>query len=232
MEKRVFIFVALLTIFLSGCITLEVTEIISRDGESQVTIKYDMRQLVAMMAEMSEEEAETDFCKDFEQREGSKIIDANCTSQNGLITITGKIIHTNQEFESQTNILRNRYIYYVSRGMAFVDEMGEEDAGGSFQGNQYLKSMGAKFTYKVEMPVKITSATHGVIDKNTLTIDLFEMSENEEIRIIAEEYNYVAIGVILAILVLMLLGLILVLRGKSKQEKIEMPIETQESYKI
>ena len=215
MNVKVFI-IALFVVLLSGCITIEVHEKISASGESDVTVQYDMRALLEMMRGFSEDDARDSFCENF-STEDSGLTNAVCSDDDGLITIMGKVRHGPEEFSMQTSLKGKVYTYNVSMGMAFIDELGEDDAQGGFQGNSYMKSVGVSLTYKVDMPARIKSSTHGTISGSTVTLDLLEISPQEEIIIVAEKSS---IGVLIiagtALLAIILLAAAIIYNKKGK----------------
>ncbi|MFT4309636.1 MAG: LPXTG cell wall anchor domain-containing protein [Candidatus Woesearchaeota archaeon] len=181
--KKGIIVLAVMAVLLSGCISFDVTEVISTTGESSVTLIYDIRALMEMM---EEEESESTFCEEF-LADPRSFMNPTCQDDDGLITIIGTVQHDAESFTSSSEGGVTEYTYYLSRGMKFLDEHGEDDVEEGFQGDFGLKEMGVTFDYTVEMPGELVSTTHGNIEGNRVHVNILEVDSDEEIVIVSRQ---------------------------------------------
>jgi hypothetical protein len=210
-------------VLFSGCFKININQEFNTDGSSNMSIVYDMSAMVSMMRGMSESmggnETQEDLCADFETPENSSLEFVCTSTPQGIVTLTSQLTpEYTPSFKVESSFMKTTYTYDVndvfivlSNSSDNPEQQLDKDSIAEMK-NQDFSAMGAvapTMTYKITMPAPITSAGVGTIEGNTVTIDLFNVTDAESTLIVAEKTNrmlyYIGAGVLALIVVLLII---------------------------
>jgi hypothetical protein len=259
MEKKKLILAifVIFAIFLSGCYSLTVEQSINEDGSMDIKIIYDLSAMMDMASSMgdigdnSTEDSSQEFlsvCDNFSISD-SIMTDATCSATEGFImTISGKVpAERNTAFKKDGG----NYIYNAKDVYNYIPDLNMEDAeSDTALSDQTLTDdsidelsdakdmLNIGLTYVLTMPAEITESDLGTIEGNTVTMDMFEMTEMDEIIVTAKAPGFnlfgfgiyeLAIGGIVLALIIVVLVILLMKHGHHGPSQTDLTSSVKES---
>ena len=245
----VYLFLALVILFFSGCIDVEIEQELREDGSSDVVIKYDFSGIISSLIGLSEglQSEETnefdgmmdELCEDGGDFEHVKEFGFDCSvTEDGVLVLRGEWQVTSEFFEVKKGLSKITYTYNPSGVSELFDKLNTPINSGEFYADDssedfvdtlpQLKRVGGEITYTVTMPANIEFSDIGVVSENRVIIDVFDFRGRESVVIVASKVNpliyYVgaSAGVVLLVLVIMI---IVNIRRKSRIRSISSPSE-------
>lgn len=216
-----------LLVGMSGCINIEANQKINSDGSSEIELIYDFSVLESSTDEFggtTDEQQNEDMiqtCEDFAENTTWK--NAECISEDGKITLRGEVMLNSSYFEVEKSIpcITYRYdatdINNIIEDASIGGEQGQNLADDSIGDMKSMAEMfGIKMTYTLEMPGEIVNADIGDIKDNKVTINMFDLPDDEPVYIESRELNTYGILVVTCILGVMLLVCLYVVMRKKK----------------
>ena len=191
-----------LVISMSGCINIDVKQIIEKDGMSEITIEYNMSGMLDMIPEEDMDEAQENFLLN------TTWDNAECEFVDGILIMTGSLDVSDvlevTETDSGTLYKYDAKNVYNIFNEAADDEnsISDETMGDSELGEQ----MGISYTFTLTMPGEITNSTVGVIDGNTVVIDMFDLPDHEHAYVESKEDKKSVSGIGAIICIVIILG--------------------------
>jgi hypothetical protein len=176
METRsLFLVLGLAALLLSGCISIDYTQKLDRDGNSVMTETIDMSVLLSAGSQYaSASDQLSGICVNITKGE----TDVNCTYRDGVINVSKvMLLRENQynfskssEFPYTVYTLEIRKLPELIKSDSLSSNAGSDTqtdsdfkASSAKLGATTLKTAGASLTYSVEMPGDIISAENGEI---------------------------------------------------------------------
>lgn len=206
MDKRILLVGFLIALILvSGCIKLDVREAISETGQSDVSMKIDMSAIPTMPGQEVE-----DPCKQMEEGE-SPLTSIECTYEDKIVTITGKLDRSDSEALSIKN---GTYKLDVKKawgeltaGSAQAEQMPQDEAA-----IKQAKAMGIEFNYYVKLPGKMTAQKGGEIQEDGFVkFDLMDLPEGASVESTVSQLDLTTILIIAGIIIVVLVIVLIVL---------------------
>ncbi len=204
LKKRLYLPLAfVLLLVLSGCYEMEARKQIMSDGSANVEINYDFTAMVDMIGQMPDEEFNgdppedfSDFCDDFNP-ESVNMVGAQCIVDGYKVTIRGSLpegsINLVSDADTYSYAIKDVYSFLnridadpngLANGFDDEEDMGFDD--GSTFSDEELREMGAmapmmnlRMTYIIEMEGEIVSSDVGQINRNVVTINMFDLPNVE-----------------------------------------------------
>jgi len=197
----------LFALFLSGCISIDYTQKVDRDGNSVMTENVDLSALLSMNKDFASSESQLSGACENITKNGTV---SQCSYDSGVMTITKSVKASDNLyiFNKTSEFPYTVYTLEVRRVPQIVSSEGLSSGAGSAPqvdsdfkdpssklGAATLKAAGASMTYSVEMPGDIISAQDGeiVVDsygKKTAKFDVLDlMSEGEYLVVKSKELD-------------------------------------------
>jgi hypothetical protein len=196
METRsIIIVLGLFALFLSGCVSINYTQKVDRDGNSVMTENVDLSALLSLNKDFASSESQLSGACDNITKNGSV---SQCSYASGVMTITKSVKASDNLyiFNKSSEFPYTIYTLEVRRVPQIVSSEGLSSGAGSAPqvdsdfkdpsaklGATTLRAAGASMTYAVEMPGEITSADNGevVVDssgKKTARFNVLDLMED------------------------------------------------------
>ncbi|WP_409275828.1 LppM family (lipo)protein [Neobacillus sp. SCS-31] len=226
MKNKIFLSI-LLILLLSGCVKMDNTLIINKDGSSDFTMIYGIdSQLYS--SEMGAPESMDEFKSDAE-KSGFKVvtykdkeftglkISKHFESYKDIKFVNNSESKMNFKVNEQKGFFKNKYAVeavYDLRGMS--DEMGDGSEGFDEQIlNSILGKMDLKFTLKLPVKSGDNNASNVSDEGKTLTWDLLP-DKNNELKVQFEKVNTLNIVLLAVGIVVALISTLIVIFKKRK----------------
>lgn len=228
MQFRTIITLGLLALFLFGCVSIDYTQKVGRDGNSVITQKIDMSALLAYEKQSgSAGSGLSSMCANVTRGQP----DVNCTYSDGVIILTKMVKATDglYTFTKTSEFPNNIYTLELRRLPELVES--EDLPSGGMSGDvataadfksasaksaaTSLKTIGASISYTVDMPGEIVSAENGKIEveadgKKVAKYDVLQlMTDGKYIIVKSSEFDIMTVGLVAGGIVL-LVGAIVV----------------------
>ncbi len=233
MKRRVLFSLAILLFLLSGCIKIHMDQVVLPNGDSDVTITYDFSPMMGLAAAQMNESNMTNgsmdmgmampSCEDMDSDELA-LLDRQCTvTDDNKMIITGRLPKEESAVIVTNGIPYKTYEIDVAKAKGLAGDSDDLNAGappGADGSADMLKMMGMEFTYTLTMPGTISAAAIGEVDGNTVTIDLLEVEEGEQLHVTSRTLNLMPTAAIGGgvLLVIIILFVLLAKHGKRKRE--------------
>lgn len=196
METRsLFLAIGFAALFLFGCISIDYTQKLDRDGNSVITETIDLSALLSAGSQYaSASDSLSGVCLNITKGE----TDMNCTYSDGVINVSKPILLSDNqysfskssEFPYTVYTLELRKLPEIIKSDGLSSNSGSDSQTDSdFKdpsaklGASTLRTAGASLTYAVEMPGELISADNGEIvtdpsGKKTARYDVLDMMED------------------------------------------------------
>lgn len=191
-----------LVIIMSGCINIDIKQTIEKDGMSEITIEYNVSGMLDMIPEEDMDEAQKNFLSN------TTWDNAECEFVDGILIMTGSLDVSDvlEVTETDSGTLYKydaKNVYNI-----FNDAAGDENSISDETMNDSAlgEQMGISYTFTLTMPGEITNSTVGVIDGNTVVIDMFDLPDHEHAYVESKEDNKLVSGVGAFICIVIILG--------------------------
>jgi hypothetical protein len=251
MQKQAAILAVALILLLSGCVSVDYTHKVERNGDSVLSTKIDMSAITKLAAGMNASkgsETDLEFAKvcDDAKKQNSNI---TCTYASGIITLSGPLKNDGKQYAFSTDrgLTTVRYTLTLEKLPEIVSGLGQNLSGAA--GGQAVQQPqeSLKFTdpkaaqqakqsaslmkiaYTVEMPGKIVQAEGAdVVSGSSAKFDVLKMMENSQnIVVVSEEADYTELGYLVAV-VLVLGGIFMLFRMRQQGKKLPIPTSMAE----
>ncbi|MFH0884715.1 MAG: hypothetical protein V1861_03325 [Candidatus Micrarchaeota archaeon] len=226
MESRfVLLALGLAVLLFSGCISIDYTQKVDREGNSVITQNVDLSALLSANQDFASSESQlSGACSNISQSGN----DSQCSYTSGVMTITKSvkasdnlyIFNKSSEFPYIIYTLEVRKVPQIASSEGLSSGAGSAPQTDSdFKdpsaklGAATLKAAGASMTYSVEMPGEITSAENGdlVTDESGKKIAKYDvldlMTEGEYIVVKSKELDMVLLSIVGGGIVLLIGGI-------------------------
>lgn len=215
-----------LLVSMSGCIDIEANQKINSDGSSEVELIYDfsgLNESAEMYGSVDDQQDDSmiQTCENFTKNTTWK--NAECILEDDIMTLRGDIILNTSYFEVDRSIPYITYRYDATNINNIIEDasIGEEQetVEESMGGMKAMAAMfGIEMTYTLEMPGEIVSSDLGKIKGNTVTIDMFDLMEEEHVYVESRESNTVwNVAIILTIGVVIVIAASIVIYNRKKK---------------
>jgi hypothetical protein len=212
MQTRTLILSGLLALFLLGCVSIDYTQKLDRDGNSLITQKIDLSALIAYANQSGGSDSDlSTICANMTSGQPG----VNCTYADGVVTLAKAVKATDGMyiFNKTSEFPYNIYTLEVRRLPEIVESESVPSGGlggdtsttsdfksaSSKTAAASLKTVGASISYTVEMPGEIVSAENGEMEgpegKKVAKYDVLGlMSDGEYIVVKSKELDLVSVG--------------------------------------
>ncbi len=225
MELRTaFLFLGLSFILLLGCISIDYSQKVDRNGDSVITQVIDMSALTSLGSQYaSASDQLSTVCQNLTKNDSS----INCSYDSGVITVSKPVRAKDGQynFTKQSAFPDVIYTLEVRKLPQVVDSGNVSSVGSAPQtdadfknpsaklGAASLKTAGVSMTYTIEMPGEIFSAENGEIvtdqsGRKSAKFDVLElMTDGEYIVVKSKELDLVMVAIAGGAVVLLVGGL-------------------------
>ena len=194
-----------LVISMCGCIKVDIKQTIEKDGMSEMRIEYNMSGMLDLIPEEEMEVAQENFLSN------TTWDNAECEFVDGILIMTGTLDVSDvlEVTETDSGTLYKydaKNVYNI-----FNDVAGEENSisDETMDDSALSEQMDISYTFTLTMPGEITSSTVGVIDGNTVVIDMFDLPDHEHAYVESKEDNKSISGIGAFICIVIILGTVL-----------------------
>ena len=209
MDKKTMVMGLLLGIvLLSGCIQAELKEVIHEDGMSDVTVKMDVSALTSMPGA----DPTQNPCDDVDA-ENSPLTDIQCTYENGIATVTGRL---NRAGMPGFTMEGGKYRLDIKNGFEVFSSAapGTQSMPMPTQANeqqiQQMKAMGFALDYYVKMPGSVTNQSGGELqDDGSVKFDLLEMPDDAFVE--SSTATFFGLDQNMAIIIALVVGVVIII---------------------
>lgn len=194
-----------LVISMCGCINIHIKQTIEKDGMSEMRMEYNLSGMLDMITEEEMNEGQENFLSN------TTWDNAECEYVDGILVMTGTLDVSDllEVTETDSGTLYKydaKNVYNIFNDVAGEENsISDEEMGDSAMAEQ----MGISYTFTLTMPGEITSSTVGVIDGNTVVIDMFDLPEHEHAYVESKEDNKSISGIGAFICIVIILGTVL-----------------------
>ncbi len=214
----------LLALMLSGCISLEFTQKVERNGDSVITETMDLSALLSAGGEYSLGESDlSGACANLTAQEPG----LNCTAEGGIVTLSKRIsaAEGGYLFNRTSEFPYAIYTLEIHRVPQFVESSSMTSASADALDSDFespsarmaantLRAAGASVKYSVEMPGEIISAENGEMvagegGRMRAEYDIVSlMSEGKFIVVRSREYDVAMLALAAGAAALLIGGLV------------------------
>ncbi len=194
-----------LVISMCGCIKVDIKQTIEKDGMSEMRIEYNMSGMLDLIPKEEMEVAQENFLSN------TTWDNAECEFVDGILIMTGTLDVSDvlEVTETDSGTLYKydaKNVYNI-----FNDVAGEENSisDETMDDSALSEQMDISYTFTLTMPGEITSSTVGVIDGNTVVIDMFDLPDHEHAYVESKEDNKSISGIGAFICIVIILGTVL-----------------------
>ncbi len=193
---------AVLLLFSSGCLKMDIYETINSDGSSDRKVSMDL-------SAMPEEYLEgSDVCGEMSESDYLGTMDCEmtgCEMVDSVVTMTAHCeeVSPSSDLAIEPGLLETTYTYTFGR---------EAATDSSYSGTEasQLKAMGLEINYYLKMPGGVVSTSYGeIVNGSIVKIDMIELAldrSTNEVTVVSKEVNLLVYAVIIvAILVVIFL---------------------------
>ena len=191
-----------LVISMCGCIKVDIKQTIEKDGMSEMRIEYNMSGMLDLIPKEEMEVAQENFLSN------TTWDNAECEFVDGILIMTGTLDVSDvlEVTETDSGTLYKydaKNVYNI-----FNDVAGEENSisDETMDDSALSEQMDISYTFTLTMPGEITSSTVGVIDGNTVVIDMFDLPDHEHAYVESKEDNKSISGIGAFICIVIILG--------------------------
>jgi len=194
-----------LVIGMCGCINIDIKQTIGKDGMSEMRMEYNLSGMLDIITEEELDEGKENFLSNTTWE------NAECEYVDGILVMTGTL-DVSDVLEVRETDSGTLYKYDAKNVYnIFNDVAGEEDSisDETMSDSAMAEQMGISYTFTLTMPGEITSSTVGVIDGNTVVIDMFDLPGHEHAYVESREDNKSISGIGAFICIVIILGTVL-----------------------
>ena len=227
MKKKIAIIsiLLLLVLALSGCVKVDYTTKINKDGSGEISYTYEMDKAVIGAMNQTNQTALDERIAvaessgyEIEEYETAEAVGFKATkkvqdiTEKSFITEVFNSEYVADEDTSKINIKKTLFGKKYSQ-KATIDLTSLEK----------MKELGMKLTYRVELPVKVGKTNANEISENKKTISWnLKIGEIQEITFVASSINLINMIIFVIVIVIIVTGLLFIFREKIfKKEKKE-----------
>ncbi len=227
MKKINLLIIILLSVFISGCISLDINQEIKKDGTSSIELVYDLSSIIDSMAGSDFDDGftfeipeEDDFC--LEMIENNPSIISDCTSERlGVYKLYAEY-DVSEHLTIKNGLFSKEYIFDAISVFNFL-ELLEDDGETITQASlSEMRMLNPSLSYNIIMPAEIVKADVGRVSGSSVRINLFDLEREEQVLITAKEQNYLFVFILVGVFVLIVFFVIFFyIKNKSKKSPVE-----------
>ncbi|HLC68454.1 MAG TPA: hypothetical protein VJH24_01325 [Candidatus Bilamarchaeaceae archaeon] len=245
---RIYLFLALVFVLFTGCIRQEFHQTVDKDGSSTLAATYDFAQFIELSSEYGAQYGmpggitQSAFAVQMQERctaarQTNPSMECAVNGTTLQMTVPLEADNPYYDFEVEENLLFRTYRFTLHTvpldrfdAGASVDERLEPpepvdltDKSKNAQQAQSLRLInGFAFTYAVEMPGSVVTATAGTyeaeIDGNTATFDMLEvLQDSAPLTVESQELNFFFLVAVVAVLLIVAVALAFLKHKKSSK---------------
>ena len=181
----------------SGCMSLDITQNLKSDGNSDVEIKYDFSAITGQMKALSENFGENSstkdsnfsYCAEFDNM--TKDTGFTCNEpEEDIVILRGSWESQEPYFSVEKTFTKTTYEYDVIEVFDIMNSLVEDESQEIDQNSiSELEMMNADISYTLTMPAKVKSSEVGTIKEDTVEIDLFDLEGLDSAKVLAVKNN-------------------------------------------